>query len=43
MSAEDTEGVRPEALGNASRSLAYEEPLLFERSRPDRVDRKSGV
>jgi len=37
MSAEDREGVRPEALGNASRSLAYEEPLLFERSRPDRV------
>jgi glycine dehydrogenase subunit 2 len=37
MSAEDREGVRPETLGNAARGLAYEEPLLFERSRPDRV------
>ena len=27
----------PEAVGNASRGLAYEEPLLFERSRPGRV------
>ena len=27
----------PEAVGNATRGLAWEEPLLFERSRPGRV------
>jgi glycine dehydrogenase subunit 2 len=30
----------PERVGNATRGLAYEEPLLFERSRPGRVGAK---
>jgi glycine dehydrogenase subunit 2 len=37
MSEERRQGVRPETLGNATRGIAYEEPLLFERSRPGRV------
>ncbi|HTF32137.1 MAG TPA: aminomethyl-transferring glycine dehydrogenase subunit GcvPB [Myxococcota bacterium] len=37
MSTDERQSVRPEAIGNAARGLAYEEPLLFERSRPGRV------
>ena len=36
MSEAARDGASPEAVGNASRGLAYEEPLLFERSRPGR-------
>ncbi len=37
MSEERGEPGRIEAVGNATRGLAWEEPLLFERSRPGRV------
>jgi glycine dehydrogenase subunit 2 len=37
MTPPDRHRLHPESLGNASRGLAYEEPLLFERSRPGRV------
>ena len=37
MTPPDRHRLRPEELGNASQGLAYEEPLLFERSRPGRV------
>ena len=37
MSDRRTEPTRVEAAGNATRGIAYEEPLVFERSRPGRL------